>query len=245
MGEYKNSSCINCSTEIIGKFCHNCSQKSNTQRLDIKHFIQHDIIHGVFHFDKGLPFTLKEIILRPSIVAKNYIEGKRVRYYNFFYLTLVIIGFTILAQSFIDKPSFRNNNPNYLKSLNFARENIKYILLSFIPFFAISSRIVYRKVKLNFAEHCIIASICLIYFLMFNLLSDFLKILNLDDNTNPIINIITATTIITIYYQVFSEYYQNKRYINVINAILTLFFFIIFFVLLVSFIVLFITMKVE
>lgn len=243
MSEYKNSSCLNCGTEIIGKFCHICSQKSTTQRLDIKHFIQHDIIHGVFHLDKGLPFTLKEIILRPAAVAQNYIHGKRVRYYNFFYLTLVIIGFTLLLQSFMDKPSFRNNNPTYLKSLNFARENIKFILLSFIPFFAISSRIVYRKVKLNFAEHCIIASICLIYFLLLNLFSDVLKLFKLDENTNPIINLITAITIIIIYYQVFKEYYQNRRYLNVINVILTLFIFIFFFVLLVSLIVLFITMK--
>lgn len=190
-----------------------------------------------------MPFTLKEIILRPAAVAQNYIHGKRVRYYNFFYLTLVIIGFTLLLQSFMDKPSFRNNNPTYLKSLNFARENIKFILLSFIPFFAFSSRIVYRKVKLNFAEHCIIASICLIYFLLFNLFSDVLKLFKLDENTNPIINLITAITIIIIYYQVFKEYYQNRRYLNVINAILTLFIFIFFFVLLVSLIVLFITMK--
>lgn len=243
MSEYKNSRCINCDTEIIGKFCHNCSQKSNTQRLGIKHFIQHDIIHGAFHLDKGLPFTLKEIILRPATVAQNYIQGKRVRYYNFFYLTLVIIGFTLLLQSFMDKPSFRNNNPSYVKSLNFARENIKFILLSFIPLFAISSRMVYHKVKFNIAEHSIIASICLIYFLLFNLLSDILKLMKLDENTNAIINLITAITIIIIYYQVFKEYYQNKRYLNVINAFITLFIFIIFFVLLVSFIVLFITMK--
>jgi len=244
MSEYKNSSCLNCGTELIGKFCHNCSQKSTTQRLNIKHFIQHDIIHGVFHFDKGLPFTLKEIILRPATVAKNYIHGKRVQYYNFFYLTLVIIGFTLVLQTFMDKPSLKNNNPFYVKSLNFARENVKYILLSFIPFFAISSRIVYRKVKYNIAEHSIIASICLIYFLLFNLLSDVFKLMMLDENTYLIINLITATTIIIIYYQVFKEYYQNKRYLNVINAILTLLLFSIFFVLLVSSIVLFITMKV-
>lgn len=243
MSEFKNTFCINCDVEIVGKYCHNCSQKSNTQRLDIKHFIQHDIIHGALHFDKGLPFTLKEIILRPAVVAQNYIQGKRVRYYNFFYLTLVIIGFTLLLQSFMDKPSFKNNNPNYLKSLNFARENVKFILLSFIPFFAISSRIAYHKVKFNFAEHSIIASICLIYFLLFNLLSDLLELIGIEKIFDPFISLVTIITIITFYYQVFKEYYQNKRYLNVINAFLTLFFFSIFFVFTVSLIVLIITMK--
>lgn len=243
MSEFKNPICINCDTEIVGKYCHNCSQKSNTQRLDIKHFIQHDIIHGALHFDKGLPFTIKEIILRPAVVAKNYIQGKRIRYYNFFYLTLVIIGFTLLLQSFMDEAVFKKNNPTYIKSLNFARKNVKFILLSFIPFFAISSRIVYHKVKLNFAEHSIIASICLIYFLIFNLLSDFLELIGTEKIFDPFINLVTTVTIIIIYYQVFKEYYQNKRYLNVINAILTLFLFSVFFVLLVSLIILIITMK--
>ncbi|WP_366521601.1 DUF3667 domain-containing protein [Flavobacterium sp.] len=243
MSEYKNSRCINCDTEIIGKFCHNCSQKSNTQRLDIKHFIQHDIIHGAFHLDKGLPFTLKEIILRPATVAQNYIQGKRVRYYNFFYLTLIIIGFTLLLQSFMEEPSFKNNNPTYLKSLNFARENIKFILLSFIPFFAISSKIVYHRVKFNFAEHSIIASICLIYFLLYNLLSDLLQLLSTEKIFDPFINLLSLITILCIYYQVFKEYYQNKRYLNVINSVLTFFIFSIFFLVLVSSIILIVTMN--
>ena len=242
MSEYKKSSCINCNTEIIGEFCHNCSQKSTTQRLDIKHFIQHDIIHGVFHFDKGLPFTLKEIILRPALVAQNYIQGKRVRYYNFFYLTLVIIGFTLLIQSYIGAPILKNNNPSYVKSINFAKENMKYILLSFIPFFAISSRIVYRKVKYNIAEHSIIASICLIYFLLYNLLSDLLKLIGMGKIFDPFINLLSTVTIILIYTQVFKEFYQNRRYLNVINAFLTLFLFTILFILLISGIFLFVTM---
>lgn len=243
MIEYKKSNCLNCGTEIIGKFCHNCSQKSTTQRLDIKHFIQHDIIHGAFHLDKGLPFTLKEIILRPATVAQNYIQGKRVRYYNFFYLTLIIIGFTLLLQSFMEEPSFKNNNPTYLKSLNFARENIKFILLSFIPFFAISSRIVYHRVKFNFAEHSIIASICLIYFLLYNLLSDLLQLLSTEKIFDPFINLLSIITILCIYYQVFKEYYQNKRYLNVINSVLTFFIFSIFFLVLVSSIILIVTMN--
>ncbi|WP_071840008.1 DUF3667 domain-containing protein [Sediminibacterium salmoneum] len=79
-----NTKCLNCESQTIGKYCHNCGQKTDTKRLDFIHFISHDLIHGVFHFDKGLPLTVKELIVRPGKVARNYIQGKRISYYNFF-----------------------------------------------------------------------------------------------------------------------------------------------------------------
>ena len=95
--------CKNCGENTIGKgkYCHGCGQKSRTHRLTFKHFIEHDIIHGVLHLDRGLPLTLKEIFTRPGGVAMDYIEGKRKKYYNFFYLLLLIIGVvSILLTSF-------------------------------------------------------------------------------------------------------------------------------------------------
>lgn len=241
--ENRTSICINCETKTIGKYCHNCKQKTDTKRLGVAHFIQEDIIHGALHFDKGLLFTLKEILLRPAVVAQNYIQGKRARYYNFFYLSLILIGFTILLKPLKESPIPTSNNPNYLESMQFAAKNIKFILLSFIPFFALSSRIVYRKVRYNFAEHAIIASICVVYFLLYNLASDVMTIVGLKKVFDPILTLLINFVVVYIYYQTFKEFYQNRKYINFINALLTLALFLILFVLMVSIIVFIITYK--
>lgn len=79
---------MNCSEPVSKKFCPNCGQKTDTHRITFKHFILHDILHGVWHFERGILFTLKEAIIRPGNAALDYISGKRVRYYNVFYLIL-------------------------------------------------------------------------------------------------------------------------------------------------------------
>lgn len=41
--------CLNCDTELIAKYYHNCGQKVDTHRITTRHFFFHDIVHGVWH----------------------------------------------------------------------------------------------------------------------------------------------------------------------------------------------------
>lgn len=92
-----NTTCLNCTTEIDGKFCSECGQKSDTHRITAKHFFMHDLLHGVLHVDKGIPFTLKQLFIRPGFAARDYISGKRVQYYNVFYLMFIVLGLIIIV----------------------------------------------------------------------------------------------------------------------------------------------------
>jgi hypothetical protein len=65
------------------------------------------MLHGVWHLEKGILFTLKEIFVRPGQAALDYIHGKRIRYYNVFYLSILLIGLNILLSHFYD--GFRND----------------------------------------------------------------------------------------------------------------------------------------
>ena len=84
--------CLNCEKEVTDKYCSGCGQKTDTHRISFKNFILHDILHGTFHIEKGILFTAKEALLRPGKAALDYIEGKRIKYYNVFYLVLITIG---------------------------------------------------------------------------------------------------------------------------------------------------------
>lgn len=74
------SNCLNCSTELISTYCHICGQKANTHRITPRHFIMHDIVHGVLHLDKGILFTLKQAFTRPGYAVMDYIAGKRIKF---------------------------------------------------------------------------------------------------------------------------------------------------------------------
>src|SRR5690606_36523782 len=94
--------CLNCQQPASGKYCSNFGQKTDTHRITLKHFLAHDLLHGFWHLDRGILFTVKEAIVRPGKAALDYISGKRVRYYNVFYLSLLLIALNVVLWHFAD-----------------------------------------------------------------------------------------------------------------------------------------------
>ncbi len=159
------NTCLNCERTTSGNFCFNCGQKTDTHRITFKHFIFHYILHGVWHFEKGILFTINESLFRSGEAALDYISGKRIRYYNVFYLTLLISGLNIFLSHFYDTLAYKylgvveeiEENSRHKSLFTFLLDNAKIIILSFIPLFAINSFFIFNKKRLNFSEHFIIA----------------------------------------------------------------------------------------
>ena len=87
--------CLNCNLETSGKFCSNCSQSTSTQVFSLSHVFKHDFIHGIFHFDKGFFYTIKELLSRPGHSIREYVQGKRIKHFNYFatIIFLLTIGY--------------------------------------------------------------------------------------------------------------------------------------------------------
>ncbi|MDI1255643.1 MAG: DUF3667 domain-containing protein [Flavobacterium sp.] len=168
----KYQTCLNCSETVSKNFCPECGQKTHTHRLEMKHFILHDLVHGVWHFDKGIWFTLKETFVRPGQAAVDYINGKRIRYYNVFYLSLLAIGLNILLSNYADKfdTSVDVVGGNEEKIINFMDTYAKILLLGIVPIIALNAKLFFKRLHYNLAEHFIIAGICLLGALIINLL---------------------------------------------------------------------------
>ncbi|RYD58013.1 MAG: DUF3667 domain-containing protein [Sphingobacteriales bacterium] len=81
--------CLNCDNEYAGKFCPQCGQKSHTHRYTFA-AILHDIPHSVFHVDRGLMYTFRQLMYRPGKAIKEFLTGKRVDHFSpFAYLILL------------------------------------------------------------------------------------------------------------------------------------------------------------
>ncbi len=157
--------CLNCNASLSGKFCSNCGQKADTHRITLKHFVQHDLLHGVWHIERGILFTLKEIFTRPGKAATDYISGKRIRYYNIFYLLLLIIGLNLVVVHYAQKLNAGGQiaaTGDGIALQRFLEEHAKFIILSIIPLFAFNGWLIFRRLKLNIAEHAIIAGFALL-----------------------------------------------------------------------------------
>lgn len=190
-----HSHCLNCYHETKGKFCQNCGQKTDTHRIALGHFLTHDLMHGVWHLEKGILFTIKEIFVRPGQAALDYIKGKRIRYYNVFYLSLLLIGLNILASHFFNSihPQTEETNKDSAAILLFLEKNVKIILLCVVPVIALNAMLVFRRLRLNFAEHLILGGFNLAGMLVINVGLIFFSFLNTYD-TPDIFGILEAVS---------------------------------------------------
>ena len=185
----------------------------------------HDVLHGIWHFEKGMLFTAKEALLRPGKAALDYIGGKRIPYYNVFYFILLLLGLNFFLNHYYDQlvtdfNSVSNREHHVKNSLEtFLTENAKSIILLFVPFFALNSYLLFRRRKFNLSEHFIIAGITflgiLIFVTFFNLIS-FLSFVKYLDSISSLIDYLTPFIIIlhTIrsYYTAFSEKYSKIKF---------------------------------
>jgi hypothetical protein len=79
MGMHVNDRCINCGHAVAGanqKYCPNCGQPTPAHRIDW-HFLGHELEHSVLHMDRGILYSLKQVMGRPGALLRDYIDGKR------------------------------------------------------------------------------------------------------------------------------------------------------------------------
>lgn len=176
-----HKNCLNCGKELTDKYCSGCGQKADTHRISFKHFILHDVLHGTFHIEKGMLFTAKQALVRPGKAALDYISGKRIRYYNVFYLILISIGVMIFTRHIGDlfhggtgeiaeDKVYLNEASRRLD--NIFSKNLKFILFLFVPFAAFNSFVLFRRKKLNLSEHSILSGIVLLGILLLNIFAN-------------------------------------------------------------------------
>lgn len=74
---------------------HNSRNQKEIKRIDAK-YISHEIQH-LLHFDKGFPFTFKEILIRPGKSVRAYLGEDREKYVK----PIVFLVFSAVLYTFI------------------------------------------------------------------------------------------------------------------------------------------------
>lgn len=77
----KEKNCLNCGTTVIGKYCHVCGQENLEPKESVWHLLSH-FFSDITHFDGKFFTSLKDLLLRPGFLSKEYMNGKRVTYLN-------------------------------------------------------------------------------------------------------------------------------------------------------------------
>jgi hypothetical protein len=156
------TTCKNCDEQFVGNFCNNCGQSAHTHTINW-HYVGHDIQHGILHVDKGILYTLKELLLRPGVTIRNFLAGKRVNYFKptaMLFLLATFYGFLYhyfdihISTVYIDE-----GTKEYIlqkKMEAWMASHYSLIMLASIPFSALASRLAFFKSGYNYVEHLVI-----------------------------------------------------------------------------------------
>ena len=222
-----NNTCLNCNGAFEGKYCNNCGQATDTHLINI-HFLWHDIQHGLFHFDKGLLYTAKELFIRPGNTIREFIEGKRVQHFKPFSFIIIMSALYGLLYHFshikvMQDLMFHEGTFNGYIDVEKANEwvisHVAWIKLYKLPLMALGSYIAFRKYGYNYVEHLVInaflsGQILILYILMFplNYFFYFFPTLDVDILTN-IESFICVIFIVLTYMQFFKTISRFKALI--------------------------------
>lgn len=155
--------CKNCGYTFSGNYCNNCGQAANLPELSL-HYVWHEIQHGIFHFDNGIFYTIKQLLTRPGHTAREFINGKRIHHFKPISLVVVLATFYgILFHFFINSISeFKlettaENTLSVYENLNrWYLDHFAYISLILTLIATVTSFYIFKKQGYNFVEHLIL-----------------------------------------------------------------------------------------
>jgi len=141
--------CKNCSTILVGKFCHQCSQKDT----DIPTFFTFlsDSLRDILEFDFRIFRSIKVLIFNPGLITLHYWKGKYVSYTKPLRLLALVFLFVVLSGNLIDSIT-------ETKAENIAKLQ-KYLSFFLLPLHAFIFKVLYLSKKELHYTHFFIFSI--------------------------------------------------------------------------------------
>lgn len=174
--------CKNCHTEVFANFCPNCGHPTTVSRIDGHYIIQE--MGSVLNFEKGLFFTIKELLIRPGNTVRTYLLESRNRLVK----PILFIIITSLIYTFCSH--FFNIEEGYIQYLDtqqstttaifkWIQENYGYANILMGIFIAFWTKLFFKKSKFNFFEIlillCFVMGIGMLIFSVFGILQSIIN----------------------------------------------------------------------
>ena len=147
--------CENCKTEMAQNYCTNCGSPKSLKRIDGKYIANE--IGSVLNFDKGILYTIKELIIRPGNTVKEFILNDRNRIVKpIIFIIICSLIYSVLEQFL----NFENGYIHYDESIKstsmsifgWIKDNYRYGNLIMGVFIAFWTKILFKKYGYNYYE---------------------------------------------------------------------------------------------
>ncbi len=150
------ATCSNCESTFSDNYCGHCGQAAKLNRINGK-YILHELVH-VLHLEKGIFFTIKELIIRPGASVKTFITQDRNRLVKpVIFIILTSLFYTIVSHwSIHEEHTYSPAEKSIIASVSFIFDWIQHhygyanIMLGIL--IALWLKLFFRKHGYNFFE---------------------------------------------------------------------------------------------
>jgi hypothetical protein len=148
------NTCKKCTNEYSGNYCPNCGNPAAIPRIDKKYILKE--IRSVLYFDKGLLFTIRELILRPGTNIKTFIEEDRNRLVKpIIFLIVCSLIYTLVNRIFHFEDAYlpvQDMDSTVLVLFEWMQNNYGYANIFMSIFIAFWIKVFFRKSGYNLFE---------------------------------------------------------------------------------------------
>jgi Protein of unknown function (DUF3667) len=166
--------CKNCNIELTHNYCPICGQPTQLKRIDGK-YILHEIEH-ILHFERGILYTVRELVTRPGQNIRNYLSENRSRLVKpIIFIILTSLIYTLISHFFhIEEEyvSYKGLEKTTIgRILKWIQSNYGYANILIGIFIAIWLKVFFKKYGYNFFELiimlCFVQGISMLIFAIF------------------------------------------------------------------------------
>jgi hypothetical protein len=175
--------CKNCETEVIQNYCPNCGTPVVLIRINGQYILKE--ISSVLNFDRGILYTIRELLLRPGKNIQTFVLEDRNRLVKPIIFIIITSLIYTLAQQFLHFEDGYVNAGGFEESattniFGWIQKNYGYANIIMAIFIAGWIKVFFRKYEYNFFEIlillCFLMGIGMLIYTVFGLIESITKI---------------------------------------------------------------------
>ena len=147
--------CKNCNAEINQNYCPNCGQPAKLNRIN-GNYIIHEI-EQVLNFERGILFTIKELLIRPGENVRNFISENRNRLVKpIIFLIVTSLIYSLTSRFFHIDDKYMNFNETEQSTTGYIfkwiQDHYGYANIIMGIFIAFWIKLFFKKYNYNYFE---------------------------------------------------------------------------------------------
>jgi len=241
------TNCKNCDLVLQSDYLHcpKCGQTTHLHRLDL-HELFHEALHYFTHADKGLFQLIRDLAIKKGKVAKEFVEGKRKKYYpplTFFFLVIAINVFVSTKTDDHVNVNIEKKYPEvntitnpaerakwidiYARreqGVHFINTNVNTIAMISLPIISFIFWLFYRRRGYNYVEHLVAGMYMFGFYTLCTIVIQTLAYFrHIDENIGYAISLLLQVGYYTIFYKGFMEGKYFRAFFAALLSIVLLF----------------------